>query len=380
MLNVRLPIAFMCLVAACAPGGESNEILIGTILPMTGPMSSEAQHAQNALQLAADEINASGQLGDMHLSLVVADDTLTAAGTQAALQWLMDEHRIQFVIGPATSASTQAIIPMINEANIIAMSPTSMAAGLAAQSTNLFRTVGSVENAIPTGLRVAKARLGFTRVAAIYNENDTFSLSSHTSVVNELSRYEEVTLVSEESYQGDPTDEAADYDLTAQLMRIVDASPDIIISSGLPEDHHAILIGLHALGSTDTPIYQTAFQIDEARKINAEVPGAADNVLSTTIWLASSNNARSQAFVSAYHQRYGEEPGEIAAQCYATLNILAKAMAKAEDFAVPSVRSALAATSAIETVLGPFSYDADGDAIYDPIVVQYVGDALAAVQ
>ena len=57
-------------------------------------MAGEAQHALNALQLAVDEINASEQLGNTHLSLVTADDTLTATGAQAALQSLLEFNRM----------------------------------------------------------------------------------------------------------------------------------------------------------------------------------------------------------------------------------------------------------------------------------------------
>ena len=38
-------------------------------------MLTEAQHALNAIAIAMDEINASGQLGNAQLSLVTADDS-----------------------------------------------------------------------------------------------------------------------------------------------------------------------------------------------------------------------------------------------------------------------------------------------------------------
>ena len=58
-----------------------------------------------------------------------------------------------------------------------------------------------------------------------------------------------------------------------------------------------------------------------------------------------------------------------AAQSYATLHILAAALAKAGSTDSTAVRDALAQTADFDTVLGQFSFDANGEANYDPIVL-----------
>ena len=95
-----------------------------------------------------------------------------------------------------------------------------------------------------------------------------------------------------------------------------------------------------------------------------------------------------QAFIQSYTAAYGEAPVAWAAQSYATLHILAAAIVEAESLestAVQStastsdpsivntaslestaIRNALAGTMDFPTVLGDFSFDADGDAIYAP--------------
>ncbi len=379
-MKVKALLFALCVATACSSAPEPDDIVVGVALPLSGPMLTEAQHALNAITMAVDEINASGRLGKAQLSFITADDSLTASGAVSAVRSLIAEHGVQFILGPATSTSTQAIIPLINESGVIAVGPTSTAAGLSAQSEYLFRAALSVDKSVPAGIQISHERLGYTKVATIVNETDAFATSSNAKVMEELAKYPEISIVNEQTYVGDPTAEAAEFDLSEQLTSIRDAAPDVIISSGLPEDQHAVLVQARALGITDIPFFLTYASIDEIQRINADSPRAAENVISTTLWLSSSQNARSQAFVAAYEERFGETPGDIAAQAYATMNILGDALSRATDQSAASVRGALAATRGLETILGSFSFDEHGDAIYKPIVVQVKNNEFVELQ
>ena len=76
-----------------------------------------------------------------------------------------------------------------------------------------------------------------------------------------------------------------------------------------------------------------------------------------------------QAFVQNYQAAYGIEPDIWAAQAYATLHILAKAIADAQSADPSAIRDALANIADFDTILGKFSFNDVGDAVYDPIVL-----------
>ena len=63
------------------------------------------------------------------------------------------------------------------------------------------------------------------------------------------------------------------------------------------------------------------------------------------------------------------EPNAWAAQSYATLRILAAAIAEAQSTDSAAIRDALAKTMDMDTILGQFSFDAVGDAVYDPQIL-----------
>ncbi|MCY4553600.1 MAG: ABC transporter substrate-binding protein [Candidatus Poribacteria bacterium] len=76
-----------------------------------------------------------------------------------------------------------------------------------------------------------------------------------------------------------------------------------------------------------------------------------------------------QAFVEKYTARYGNEPSVWAAQSYAAVHIFAKALLDAASIEPTNIATALAQINDFDTILGKFSFDANGDAIYDPVTL-----------
>ena len=76
-----------------------------------------------------------------------------------------------------------------------------------------------------------------------------------------------------------------------------------------------------------------------------------------------------EAFIQSYTEKYRMEPNAWAAQSYATLHILAAAMAAAQSTDSTAIRDALANTMDLDTILGQFSFDTVGDAVYDPQIL-----------
>ena len=63
------------------------------------------------------------------------------------------------------------------------------------------------------------------------------------------------------------------------------------------------------------------------------------------------------------------EPSVWAAQPYAAVHILAEAISIAQSTDSKAIRDALANIADFDTILGKFSFNAIGDAVYDPVVL-----------
>ena len=92
-------------------------------------------------------------------------------------------------------------------------------------------------------------------------------------------------------------------------------------------------------------------------------------MISSASWLSTDPNSLNQAFVHSYRAAYGVEPNTWAAHSYATVYILAQAIVNAQSTDAGAIRDAMANIKNLDTVLGNFSFDADGDAVHDAIIL-----------
>ena len=356
-------------LAACDSNNDDNNVLnIGIVLPLTGTLQHAGTGVQRGMELGRDALNDSGRLGDTKLMFITKDNASTVDGSGAAFNELINEERVPVIVGPLTSSATSHITSTVNDAGVVAFSPSSAADGLGAKSKWLFRSSLTIEHLVPTGIAVSKRHLNYRRVATIFNNGDTYSKSSHSKITEVLNTDTDLSIISERSYSRPPGTPIGD--LSTELNAILSANPDAIFISGQPEDQIGIITQGHTLGIADTPYISPLLGIPEVRKSNEAVAGSAEKAITFQIWLVSSTNAVNKAFVSSYSARHGEVPDDWAARGYAAMQILGAALANADSYQAAVIQSAMAKTSGLATIFGSFSFDEHGDAVYDPVVAQ----------
>ena len=98
-------------LSACSRGQESvpakrtEEIVIGANLEMSGKYEQSGDLAATAIRLALQEVNDAGGIGGRKISLVLADNKSSAAGSEQAFSYLAGDAKILLVIGPSRSAT-----------------------------------------------------------------------------------------------------------------------------------------------------------------------------------------------------------------------------------------------------------------------------------
>ena len=331
---------------------KSGEISIGVVLPLTGQLASTGQLMQQGLELALNEIN-DAHLSDTSLKFIIADDTSTPEGAVAAFDKLIHEDGVSVIIGPATSSATQAAFPVAEENQVVAISPTSGARGLSAIGDFVFRVPLATNIVALKGVETTYAKLGYQSVATMYNETDLFSTDRDTALREAFTAIGVEVLTTEVFQSGDT-------DFSAQLTRIKTLEPEAIFVSSLPPEKPGILIQAHELGIT-APIIMSSLTSVDVQAAGA----AAEGAITFIGWLSTDDTPINQAFVQNYNMTYGKTPDVFAAASYTAVHILAEAIKNAQATDSISIRDALATISALDTVFGKFSFNADGDAIYE---------------
>lgn len=341
--------------------GISGEIRIGLSLPLTGRFVAAFGYlpTQQGFELAREEINDSGLFGDAEITFIAEDDRGTVEGAIEAFNKLIHQAGVPAILGPGLSSQAQEVFPIAQQNWVVAFSPNSGASGLSAIGDFVFRAALTTDVLIPSGIKATQTKLGYQRVATIYDETDLYSTDSDT-VSRTAFADSGVEVLTTETFQ------TGDTDLYAQLTRIKKLNPDAIFISALSPDISTVLLQARQLGIPDS----VPFIIPDLPSNEIQAAGdAAEGVITFTGWASTADTPGNQAFIQNYRTKYGIEPNIFAAQSYAAVYILVAAIAEAQSTDPTVIRDALANTKDFDTALGQFSFDAVGDAVYDPVVL-----------
>ena len=335
-----------------------EEIPIGIVYPVTGRFASAGLEIGSGFELAVEEINSS-QLSNRKLKFITEDSQGNPESAAAAFNKLIYQDGVSAILGPTTSSAAEAAFPVAQQNRVVAISSTAAARNLGAIGDFVFRTILTTEVLITSGIKVTQSKLDYQKAAIIYDEIELFSVDG-AEVIRESLTKNGVEILTTETFQ------TGDTDFTAQLTRIMETNPDAIFVSALPPDKPGILIQARRLGMPDS----VDFIIPTLTPTDVQAAGdAAEGVIAFASWVNTADTPVNQAFIQNYRAKYGIEPNTWAAQSYASVYILAEAIADAQSIDTNAIRDALANITDLDTVLGKFSFDAVGDAVYDPIVL-----------
>ena len=331
---------------------KSDTISIGVVLPLTGHLAAAGELMKQGFDLALNEIN-TAQPSNARFKFIIEDDSSTPEGAVAAFNKLIHEDGVSVILGPASSSATEAAFPIAGENRVVAISPTAGKRGLTAISDFVFRIPLTTDVVVAKGIPVTHAKLGYQRVATMYDKTDVFS-TDRDKALQETFTAKGIEVLTTELFQ------SGDTDFSAQLTRIQALNPDAIFVSALPPEKPLILVQADQLGIS-VPIIVSSLTDVEVQAAGA----AAEGAITFIGWLSTDDTPGNQAFVQNYNMIYGMTPNVFATASYTSVYILAEAIKNAQATDAISIRDALANIMDFDTVLGKFSFNADGDAIYE---------------
>ena len=341
------------------PEMEAPEIPIGVVLAQTGDFAPAYGLPMLAgFELAREHINNSGALRGAQLKFIVRDDqSVSAVGPVNELI----AGGVSAIVGFAISTQLEGVTQTAQDNEVVLFSSVSSAPVLAGRGDFTFRSGLTSAVLNPPLVMATQMKFGYETAATIYHDGDTYSTLSDKAFRDALVEGG-VEVVAMETYQGDATD------YTEELTRIMDANPEALFISALGAHIPQIIIEARQL--------MPDIHIIVPEMTDIEVTGAGDaaeGVVTSIGWFSMNDNSMNQAFIQSYTEKYGEAPVAWAAQSYATLNILAAAIAQAyaatHSIDATAIRDALAHTMDFPTVLGSFSFGTDGDGVYAPNIL-----------
>ena len=356
-----------------------GEITLGLVVPLTGPAAGPYGFSmKNGFEMARAEINAQGNIPP--ISFITEDDMSTVEGAVAAFQSLVT-HDVPAIVGLVFSSQAKEAFPIAQENRIVAFSPVSTAAGLSGIGDYIFRAALATNVLNPNGVKATLAKLGYRKVAMIYDAADIYSTRNNELLAEALAEFGVEALTTQ-------TFQTHDTDVTAQLMAIMESDPEAVLISALTAEKTLVMsqgreVGIPSSVSYIVPdltrrIYPHLATQQLASSVASIIPDltAAEGAITFINWFNASDTPGNQEFVANYKGLFGTDADQWAAQSYATLYILAAAIEKAQSADSAAIRDALAQTADFDTILGKFSFDPNGEAQYDPVLLVAQGGQL----
>lgn len=290
-------VALGLLLFGCANSTKNpdDEVRIGLLLPYTGKDGSAGANYERGVLMAADHVNAAGGLHGKSLRIVYADThSSVARGLTGARELL--ERGVVAIIGPEDDELARALSPMLAEAEVALLTPSSSSVPVASSAdVNLwFRLAPSGKDlGVALGRQMTSEQV--QRVAIVHTAAE-YEVSFAGGVEERLN--EEGATV-----QTSQTISASAADFTKSIRAVMDTEPDaIVLAADVITGSRFVNDFAFLAGSSPVAWYLSPSLEHEDFVLNT-LPRALEGMVGVSA-AVTPDKARTSAFTDAFVQRW----------------------------------------------------------------------------
>ena len=349
-----------------AQAQQCGTIELGAAVSATGIYAANGQNTKNGYEFAVKKINDAGgvTIGGKcyHFAVKYYDDESTPARAAQLVERLIDQDKVNFVLGPYGSPLTKAILPVIEKYKTPLVQGEAASRSLFTQGYKYhFGIVATSEKYITPVVDLAADLAkkkgkdpSSVKIAMIY-QDDAFSLDVRQGVIDAMKKYKMTAAIDDRM----PKDLN---DITGFLTKVKALKPDVLVISG------------HEKGAATAARQMSEMQVQvplvgvthcEAAKVAEDFTKASNDFVCPTQW-DETMKAGDKMFGTAgqYDQeikaiyKYKVVPYQTA-QASAAVYVWADAFKRANSLDKEKVRDALTKTD-LETFYGHVKFAEDG--------------------
>lgn len=216
---------------AQSPGRKlaGAEVRIGALVPVTGTYTNFGKSVAVTAQAIVDEWNAQGGIGGAKVSLIHYDSAKPDEAARLVRRLAVDD-KVLAILGPLSTAEAQVVFPVCNKQGVVAVAFASSSPGIAAQNRPwAFRNTVDEGTIMEGVVGAVVKRTGAKKAVLIYDEKDATGTNVGTKVMPAVAKRHNLEIV---NAQEPLTLQSGDLDVSAQVTRIKQLNPDVILFSG----------------------------------------------------------------------------------------------------------------------------------------------------
>jgi branched-chain amino acid transport system substrate-binding protein len=324
-LKYSLALATLALVATAASaqqGVTKDEITLGSIQDLSGPLAGFGKQARLGMMLAVDEINEQGGVNGRKIKLIVEDSGYDPKKAVLAAQKLVNQDKIFMMVGHIGTAQNMAAMPVQFEKNVINFFPLTAAREMYEPFHKLKYSFAAtyydqMRNAVP---KLVKEK-GAKKVCTIYQDDD-FGLEVLRGGEAGLKTLN-MEFAEKTSYKRGATD------FSSQVTKMQASGCDMVVLGTIIRETIGTIGTARKLGYNPVFIGSSAAYTDLIHKIGGK---AMDGLYATMTVQNPYTDEQSQPirfWANKYKTKFTDDPTVFSVYGYTIVNSFANAATKA---------------------------------------------------
>ena len=322
-----IPLAAVSLAALAWPalaqqqGVSKDQLLIGSILDLSGPLAGYGKELRNGMKLRIAEVNEQGGVHGRKLALKVEDNGYDPKRAVLAAQKLVNQDKVFVMVGMLGAASANAAMPTLAQKNVMNFFPMALAKDMYEPVDKLkFAFVSSyIEQMTRATPRLYKEK-NATKACTLYQDDD---------YGQEVMKGAEIGLKSiNVEFAERTTYKRGATDFSSQVARLRAANCDFVVLGTVIRETVGAIAESRKLGYNPTFLTSVGAYTDLIPRLGGK---GMDGLYSTMMAQVPYEDDASQPlrfWANKYKTAYNENPTVFSTYGYVIIDRLATALQK----------------------------------------------------
>jgi branched-chain amino acid transport system substrate-binding protein len=378
--GLRIGLCIAVFAAAALPlQALSAEIVLGAIVPSSGPFAEWGRANTATLEMLEKQVNDGGGINGAKLRIVILDDATKPAQATNDLRKLAGDDKVLAIAGPLTSGAAEVTFPVANEMKVVATSQASSKPGVAKLNRPwAFRNTIDEGVLGRTTVPYFKKAFDVKSVAIIFDAKDATAATVGGKIMPALMKESDIKILNE----GDPLSfNTGDLDVSAQVTKMKSLNPDGVAVSADYSQAVTVIREMKRQGMTTPVVGSTQLISSAILKAATEIP-----IVAPATFYATMKGQKAEKFVQDLQPILRStaglpkeiEPSMYDANIYEIVSMYIDAVKNAGVTGKPEdlesdrtkIRDHMAHLSGFDGLGGPIGFNDNGDAIKAFYIVQ----------
>ena len=308
--------------AQAQQGVSKDEILVGTIQDLSGPLAGYGKAVRNGMLLRIDEINEQGGIGGRKIKLIAEDNGYDPKRSVLAAQKLVNQDKVFIVAGHMGTAQNNAAMPVQFEKNIVNYMPVTAAREMYEPLNRLkFAFTVPYYDQMRTWLPKMVKEKGYKKVCAIY-QDDEFGLEVLRGAEAGLKTLS-MEMVEKTSYKRGATD------FSSQVAKMKGAGCEVVVLGTIIRETIGTIAESRKTGFNPVFFGSQAAYTELIHKLGGKAMDGVYATMTAQIPYLDEASQPLRFWATKYRTKFNEDPQVFSAYGYAIMDAFSKAATKA---------------------------------------------------